>query len=421
METTKDEIFELIKKFFEKKKIESESNASKVTVGFPAFDEKEVISALDSLLGLKISQGEKVKTFEKDFSEYIGTKYGTAVNSGSSANLIAISSLIESGMVKKGAEVIVPAATFTTVVSPLIQNGLVPKFVDVEMDTCNIDPDEIEKSIDGKTGLILIVHSFGCPAEMKKIINIARQHNLPLMEDCCEAHGAEYKGKKVGSFGDISTYSFFVAHNMTTGEGGMVLTNNEILNDILESVREFGRLKKYEKDKRFYYNDETLKNYDERYVFNKIGYNVRMTDIAASLGIEQLKKLDKLNKRRLQIAKRYNESLSKFSDYLILPKIPDNCFHAFYGFVIIVKENSHFNRLDIVRFLEENNIETRGFMGGNLAIQPAYRNENIKIFGDLKNTNYILNNAYFIGCHPYISEKGIEHVIKTFENFFKRI
>jgi len=421
METTKDEIFELIKKFFEKKKIESESNTSKVTVGFPAFDEKEVISALDSLLGLKISQGEKVKTFEKNFSEYIGTKYGTAVNSGSSANLIAISSLIESGMVKKGAEVIVPAATFTTVVSPLIQNGLVPKFVDVEMDTYNIDPDEIEKSIDDKTGLILVVHSFGCPAEMKKIINIAHKHNLPLMEDCCEAHGAEYKGKKVGSFGDISTYSFFVAHNMTTGEGGMALTNNEILNDILESVREFGRLKKYEKHKRFYYNDEKLKNYDERYVFNKIGYNVRMTDIAASLGIEQLKKLDELNKRRLQIAKRYGEGLGKFSDYLILPKIPDNCFHALYGFVIIVKENSHFNRLDIVRFLEENNIETRGFMGGNLAIQPAYRNENIKIFGDLKNTNYILNNAFFIGCHPYISEKGIEHVIKTFENFFKRI
>jgi CDP-6-deoxy-D-xylo-4-hexulose-3-dehydrase len=421
MENIKGEIFELIKKFFENKKADLISGISKVTVGYPVFDEKEVISALDSLLDLRISQGEKVKTFERNFSKYVGAKYGVAVNSGSSANLLAISSLIESGMVKKGTEVIVPAATFTTVVSPIIQNGLIPKFVDIEMDTYNIDLGEIEKSIDDKTGLILVVHSLGCPAKMKMIMDIAHRHNLPVMEDCCEAHGAEINGKKVGSFGDISTYSFFVAHNMTTGEGGMALTSNETLNDILTSIREFGRLKKYEKNKRFYYKDETLKNYDERYVFTKIGYNVRMTDIAASLGIEQLKKLDNLNKRRLQIVKRYNEGLSRFSDYLILPKIPYNSFHAFYGYVIVVKENERFDRLDIVRFLEDNDIETRGFMGGNLALQPAYRNENIKISGDLKNTNYILNNAFFIGCHPFISEKGIEHVIKTFENFFKKI
>jgi CDP-6-deoxy-D-xylo-4-hexulose-3-dehydrase len=256
---------------------------------------------------------------------------------------------------------------------------------------------------------------------MERIIEIARRHNLPIMEDCCEAHGAEIKGKKVGSFGDISTYSFFVAHNMTTGEGGMVLTNNENLYDILTSTREFGRLKKYDKDRRFYYSDKELKDYDERYVFTEIGYNMRMTDIAASLGIEQLKKLDELNKRRLEIARQYTENLSKFDDYLILPKIPANCFHSFYGYVIAVKENKSFNRSDLVRFLEENNIETRGFMGGNLAIQPAYRNKNIKISGDLKNTNYILNNAFFIGCHPYISNKGTDHVIKVFEEFFKKI
>jgi CDP-6-deoxy-D-xylo-4-hexulose-3-dehydrase len=420
MDNIKNEIFELIKKFFENKKTEFASNSSKVTVGYPVFDEKEVISALDSLLNLRISQGEKVKTFEKDFSEYIGTKYGTAVNSGSSANLIAISSLIESGMVKRGAEVIVPAATFTTVVSPLIQNGLVPKFVDIEMDTYNIDPDEIENAIDEKTGLILVVHSLGCPAKIERIMEIAKKHNLPVMEDCCEAHGAEINGEKVGSFGDISTYSFFVAHNMTTGEGGIVLTNNEALDSILRSIREFGRLKNYQENKRFYYTDQKLKNYDERYIFTTIGYNMRMTDIAASLGIEQLKKLDGFNNRRVEIAKKYSENLSKFSDYLILPKVPSDSFHSFYGYVIMVKENGKFNRLDIVTFLEKNSIETRGFMGGNLALQPAYRNENIKISGDLKNTNYILNNAFFIGCHPFISEKGIEHVIKTFENLFKK-
>ena len=422
MSDTKNEIFKLIEKFFaEKKKEEFVPGKSKVTVGYPVFDEKEVISALDSLLELRISQGEKVKIFEQNFSKYVGTRYGVAVNSGSSANLLAITALVKSGMVKKGSEVIVPAATFTTVVSPIIQNGLVPKFVDIEMDTYNIDPEKIEKAIDDKTGLILVVHSFGCPAKMERIMEIARKHNLPIMEDCCEAHGAKINGKKVGSFGGISTYSFFVAHNMTTGEGGMILINNESLYDILTSIREFGRLKKYEKDKRFYYNDKQLKDYDERYVFTEIGYNMRMTDIAASLGIEQLKKLDGLNKRRVEIARQYTENLSKFNDYLILPKIPNNCFHSFYGYVIAVKENKFFNRLDLVRFLEENNIETRGFMGGNLAIQPAYRNENIKVSGDLKNTNYILNNVFFIGCHPYISNKGIEHVIKVFEEFFKKI
>jgi len=422
MSDTKNEIFKLIEKFFaEKKKEEFVPGKSKVTVGYPVFDEKEVISALDSLLELRISQGEKVKIFEQNFSKYVGTRYGVAVNSGSSANLLAITALVKSGMVKKGSEVIVPAATFTTVVSPIIQNGLVPKFVDIEMDTYNIDPEKIEKAIDDKTGLILVVHSFGCPAKMERIMEIARKHNLPIMEDCCEAHGAKINGKKVGSFGGISTYSFFVAHNMTTGEGGMVLTNNESLYDILTSIREFGRLKKYEKDKRFYYNDKQLKDYDERYVFTEIGYNMRMTDIAASLGIEQLKKLDGLNKRRVEIARQYTENLSKFNDYLILPKIPNNCLHSFYGYVIVVKENKSFNRLGLVTFLEQNNIETRGFMGGNLSVQPAYRNENIKVSGDLKNTNYILNNVFFIGCHPYISNKGIDYVIKLFEEFFKKI
>jgi len=421
MSNLKEEIFSLIKKFFdEKKEKESTSNDLRVSVGYPAFDEKEVISALDSLLNLRISQGKKVETFEKDFSSYVGTKYGIAVNSGSSANLLAICSLIESGMVKKGSEVIAPAATFTTVISPLIQYGLIPKFVDVEMDTYNIDPDEIEKAIDEKTGLILVVHSLGCPANIERIMEIAKKHNLPVMEDCCEAHGAEINGKKVGSFGDISTYSFFVAHNMTTGEGGIILTNNETLDSILRSIREFGRLKEYKENKRFYYTDQKLKNYDERYIFTTIGYNVRMTDIAASLGIEQLKKLDSFNNRRVEIAKKYSEGLSKFSDYLILPKIPSNSFHSFYGYVIVVRENAKFNRLDLVRFLEENNIETRGFMGGNLILQPAYRGENIEIFGGLKNTNFILNNTFFIGCHPHISGKGVKHVINIFEDFFEK-
>ena len=416
-------IHELIEEYFiyQEGKRQFIPNKTKIGVGFPCYGHEEIVSAVDSLLDLRLSQGEKVIRFERDFSNYIGSKYGIAVNSGSSANLLAISALLKTGRVKQGSEVIVPAATFTTVVSPILQNGLIPVFVDVDIETYNIDPNEIESAINENTGLILVVHSLGCPADMEKILKISKENNIPVMEDCCEAHGASIDGKKVGTFGLISTYSFFVAHNMTTGEGGMILTDDEELDKMLRSIREFGRLRVGDVDKpRFYYSDAWLKDYDERYVFENIGYNVRMTDLTASLGIEQLKKLDSLNKVRAEIAKYYTNRLKKYENYLQLPKVPEKSFHSFYGYPILIKEKAPFLRKDIVRFLEQHKIETRAFMGGNLALQPAYRNENIKIIGDLKNTIKIMNNAFFIGCHPYIDEAQREYIMSIFDNFFEK-
>ena len=242
-EEIKENIFKLIERYFNTNDSISKTIAPKIRVASPCFNELEIISALDSLLELKISQGEKVYKFENKFSKYINKKYGVAVNSGSSANLLAISALIESGSVKKGSEVIVPSATFTTVVSPIIQCGLIPVFVDIELDTYNACPKEIEKAVTKDTGLIMVVHSMGCPANMIEIIEIANKNKIPVLEDCCEAHGASINNSKVGSFGLISTFSFFVAHNMTTGEGGMILTNDEQLNDLMKSMREFGRKK----------------------------------------------------------------------------------------------------------------------------------------------------------------------------------
>jgi len=418
----KNKIKDLIKDYFqESSNFKLNPSKDRVTVGYPCYDNKEIERAVECLLDLRLSQGPRVEEFQKKYSEYIGTDFGVAVNSGSSANLIALAALVKSGMVKKGSEVIIPATTFTTVVSPIIQNGLIPVFVDVDRDTYNISVTEIEKAINDNTGLIMPVHTLGLSADMDGIMKLANKYNLPVLEDCCEAHGASINGKRVGSFGDISAYSFFVAHNMTTGEGGMVMTSNEELNDLLFQLREFGRLKKYENNKgRFYYNNGELKDFDERYAFEVVGYNLRMTDVCASLGIPQLQKLDKLNDERNVIAQNYTKGLSKYSEFLQLPTTPKGYYHSFYGYPITLTKNCKFSRKDLVNYLEDNGIDTRAIMAGNLSIQPAYRDEETRVVGDLTNSNYITNNSFFIGCHSYINKDMQNHVISVFDNFFKQ-
>ena len=420
---TKKNIFDLIQSYFDEKNkdnIDNEKHNSKIGVAYPCFDHKEINSALDSLLDLRISQGEKVLNFENNFSSYIGMKKGVAVNSGSSANLLAISALVKIGYVKPGSEVIVPSATFTTVISPIIQCGLVPAFVDIDLDSYNIDPQKIKNAINKNTGLIMPVHSLGLPANMDEIMSISEKNGIPVLEDCCEAHGSSINDKKVGSYGLANAFSFFVAHNMTSGEGGMVLTNDEKLENLMRSMREFGRLTNYESDKkRFSYSDTHLSEYDERYVFKYIGYNIRMTDIAASLGIEQLKKLDDFNSVRIDNANKITKALSKFEE-LILPSVPKNYFHSFYGYTILIKDLSKISRIDLVNHLEKDGIETRAFMGGDLTKQPAYRNEIFKVYGSLENTEIIEKSAFFIGCHPFINNNHINRIQKSFEAFFAK-
>jgi len=419
MDKIKQEIFKKVEEYFKSKK---SVTGQKIGVAYPCFDHKEVNQALDSLLDVWISQGPKVKQFEKEYAEYIGTKYGLGCNSGSSANLLALTALLQAGVLTPGDEVILPAATFTTVMSPILQTGLVPVFVDVEMETYNNDPAAIEKAITDKTKLIMVVHSLGCPSNMEEIMRISEQYNIPVLEDCCEAHGAAINGKKVGSFGLISTFSFFVAHNMTTGEGGMIMTNDDNLYDILCSVREFGRLTKYEKNQpRFYYEDKHLKEYDERYVFTNIGYNLRMTDIAASLGIEQLKKLDAFNDKRVEIAQSYTNKLSTYNKWLILPSVSDGYFNSFYGYPIVIKEGVPFSRKELVNHLEKDNIETRAFMAGDLSRQPAYVDTNWRMPFDMPNTKTLLNNAFFIGCHPFVTSDQEEKIINSFNEFMLNV
>jgi len=344
--------------------------------------------------------GSEVKEFEKRFSQYIGTKYGVAVNSGTSANMIALNVLLETGELKKGDEVIVPAATFASVVSPIIHLGLIPVYVDVNSTYYNIDPEEVKKAISKKTKAIIIVHSLGVAAEIDALLKISKKHNLKIIEDCCEAHGAKYKKKKVGSFGDLATFSFFVSHNMTTGEGGMVLTNNSKYDKIARSLREFGRYVGIKN--RFSYYDKYLKNYDKKYIFERVGHNVRMTDLVASLGIEQLKKLDKMNATRREIA----EYIKGEADL-----DPDR-YNVYYGLMFISPD-----RLKITKHLEKYGIETRPFFAGCLPDQPAFRNSPKRIVGNLTTSRFARDHIFFIGCHPGITKQDQDYIIKVFEKY----
>jgi CDP-4-dehydro-6-deoxyglucose reductase, E1 len=418
--TKKSDIFSLVKKFMEEKHdLKSPRKNSRISIGAPAYNYKEITQSLDSLLDVWISMGPKVKTFEEQAANYVGTKYAVAVNSGSSANLLALKTFIILHKISPRSEVIIPATTFATVVSPILQLGLIPIYVDVDANSWNIDPIEVEKAISKKTRVIMPVHTFGNPANMKRLQEIARKYNLLILEDACEAHGAEINGKKVPSFGDMGTWSFFVAHNITTGEGGMIFTDNKDYRDILVSLREFGRIPTKDiKTKPPIYEDKLLGKYDSRYVFNHLGYNMRMTDIAASLGIEQLKKLDKLNRKRISLVNKYLKHLKNYREFIVLPKVQDNTFHSFYGFPFVIKENAPFTRLELAKFLEERNIETRPFFAGSLPDQPGYINEPHRNVGGLKTSRWLRDNGLFIGCHPMIQKDQVEHLIQTFDDFF---
>ncbi len=392
-----------------------------VTVGWPIFDEREVWNALSSLIDMRISQGPKVREFEERCARYIGKKYAVAVNSGSSANLIAFAALVASGDVPRGSEVIIPATTFSTVASPILQVGLVPVYVDVDPVSWNIDPNEIKKAIGPKTKVIMPVHTFGNPADMRAIMAIAKKHALIVLEDCCEAHGASIGGKKVGSFGLLSTLSFFVAHNITTGEGGMVFTDDQRYYRTLQSLREFGRLPLAAIQKqRFTYPDPILKNYDARYIFTRLGYNMRMTDIAASLGIEQIQKLDRLNAMRIKTVDTYNRVLKKYEKYLIVPSVARGDIHSYYGYPFVIRKDAPFERIPLISFLEERGIETRPFFGGCLPDQPAFRTEPKRVVGKLPVARWLRDRGIFIGCHPALSGGHIKHLMSAFGAFFKR-
>ncbi|MFH1590452.1 MAG: aminotransferase class I/II-fold pyridoxal phosphate-dependent enzyme [archaeon] len=416
---TLDKIKPIIKAFYSERLAEWDTfdpDKDPVPVGWPIYDDEEVAGVLKALLEFRLSKGPYVKAFEEEYAVYQQTKHATAVNSGTSANIIAIQCLIEKGLLKKGQEIIIPAATFSAVASPILQNGCIPVYVDVEKDSYNIDPKEVEKAISDKTGAIMPVHSLGNPCDIEAIMAIAQKHNLPVIEDLCESHGAMVKGKKLGSFGTISALSFFVAHNMTTGEGGMIFTDDPELDSIAKSLREFGRI---QSDERYPEVNKELGRYDRRYVFELVGYNMRMADPTAAFGSAQLRKLDAFNETRRKNAAYLVEGLKPFEAVLQLPSEHDEHHHTYYGFVLVVKDGK-LSRNELSMFLNEKRIENRPFLAGSLPDQPAFKDAPGRVVGDLPVSRWLRDNAVFVGCHPLLDKPRLDYIIEVIGGFVKK-
>jgi len=394
------------------------------------YDEKELINLVDASLDFWLTAGRYAKEFEAKLAKFLGVKYCLLVNSGSSANLLAISALT-SPLLKKhklnpGDEVITTACGFPTTLNPILQNNLIPVFIDIELGTYNINSEQIEKAITKKTKAIFIAHTLGNPANINLILKIAKRYNLWFIEDNCDSLGSRYKGKYTGNFGDISTCSFYPAHHITMGEGGAVLTSDPLLRKIVLSFRDWGRDCWCETGhdntcgKRFSWQLGKLPfGYDHKYVYSHIGYNLKVTDMQAAIGCAQLKKLPKFIKaRRKNFIYLYNY-LKKYEKYLILPQATKNSEPSWFGFPILVKENAPFTRNDIVNCLEKNKIATRMLFGGNLIKQPAYKGVKYRIFGNLKNTDLVMNNLFWVGVYPGITNKHIKFIISIFEKMMK--
>ncbi len=410
--------------------------------------EEELLNMIDASLDMWLTSGRFNDEFEKELAKYLKVNYCLTVNSGSSANLLAISALksykLGSRQVKKGDEVITVAAGFPTTINPIIQNGLVPVFVDVEIGTYNIDIDQIERSITKKTKVIMIAHSLGNAFEIGKIKEICNRNNLWLIEDSCDALGCKYKGEYTGTIGDIGTFSFYPAHHITMGEGGAVVTNNGQLNKIIMSLRDWGRDcyclpgKDNTCNCRF---EQKLGNlpfgYDHKYTYSHLGYNLKITDWQASIGLAQLSKIEHfVNKRRENFRYLY-DNLKKYGEYFILPRSDENVEPSWFGFLISVKDTAPFSKFDIVKYLEENNIGTRQLFSGNILRQPSFVNSEIALrildsdllvssnLGEedyklLPNTEFIMNNTFWIGVQPQLSSIELGRVIKVFDNFLKK-
>ncbi len=394
------------------------------------FDDTEYLNLTDAMLDGWITSGKYTEKFELELSNYLDLYSTTFVNSGSSANLIALSSLTSESLGNKklnhGDEVITVASGFPTTVNPIIQNGLNPVFIDVEMGTYNINPDLIEDAITSKTKVIMVAHTLGNPFNLDKIMKIKEKYDLYLIEDNCDALGSTYKGKKTGTFGEISTISFYPAHHITSGEGGAVNTNDVKLERIIRSFRDWGRDCYCETGAsdtcgmRFTQKfGELPLGYDHKYVYSNIGYNLKATDLQAAIGYAQIKKLNEFINARRENFKFYYEGLKKYEDLLIVPKWDSVSVPSWFAFPLTIRKNSPFSRNQIVDYLERNKIMTRSLFAGNLLKHPAYLNISKRVSGELLNTDYIMNNSFFIGVFPGINKDMREYVLNKFIEFLE--
>ncbi len=384
-------------------------------------DEDDLAALVDGCLDLWLTAGRHTRDFEKSFASFMGVRHALFTNSGSSANLLAFSALTSPALgpdaIVPGDEVITVAAGFPTTVNPIVQHGCVPVFVDVELDTHQLDVAELEKALSPRTAAVMVAHALGNPFDAKAVREFCDRHGLWLVEDCCDAVGARVHGKPVGSYGDFATASFYPAHHMTTGEGGVVLTNDPRLRKIAESFRDWGRDcwcppgkdntcgKRF--DQRF---AELPEGYDHKYVYSHVGYNLKATDMQAALGVSQLKKLPDFIRRRNENARYLETKLAPLADRLILPRTIEGGEASWFGFPVTLRGDGAIGRREIVRKLEANKIGTRLLFGGNLLRQPLYARAHKRAVGELPRTDHIMHHTFWVGVYPALGTEHMDYI-----------
>ncbi len=436
----KTQIFTLTKKYYQvihkpQQKRLFVPGKSRINYGGRFYSEKELINLIDSSLDFWLTAGPYTEKFEKLLAEKLGVKYCCFVNSGSSANLLAItaltSPLLENRRLCPKDEVVTVAAGFPTTVTPIIQAGAIPVFVDITIPQYNIDVKMLQKALSKKTKAVVVAHTLGNPFDISKVAALCKKYNLWLIEDNCDSLGSTYQNKLTGSFGDIATSSFYPPHHITTGEGGAVYTNNPMLNRIVLSLRDWGRDcfcpsgKDNTCKRRFSQQFGTLPfGYDHKYVYNHFGYNLKATDLQAAIGCAQIGKLDSFVKARRSNWQILYDGLKDLERVFILPQPQKNSKPSWFGFMLTVKPNAPFSRDEIVRYLEQNNIQTRMLFAGNFLRQPAFdqmrqKKTGFRIIDNLKNTDILTNNSFWIGVYPGMTGKMLKFIIQEIRGFVK--
>jgi len=402
---------------------------SVIPVSGKVIDSEELKLMVEASLDGWLTTGRFNDQFQSKLANFIGVKHLLTTNSGSSSNLLAFtaltSNLLKDRAIKPGDEVITVAAGFPTTVNPILQNNAIPVFVDIEHLTHNIDPQKIEEAVSDKTKAIMLAHSLGNPFNLKVVMDICRKYNLWLVEDNCDALGSKYNGQFTGTFGDIATLSFYPAHHITMGEGGAIFTSNPELKKIIESFRDWGRDcycpggKDNTCGKRFGWKLGDLpEGYDHKYTYSHMGFNLKITDMQAACGLAQLEKLESFIQARKDNFSYLKHQLKSCEEFISLPEATENSDPSWFGFLITLKDNNDFRRVDFLKYLDQHNIGTRLLFAGNLTKQPYMMEKNFRISGDLKVTNEVMNNSFWVGVHPGLTKVMLDYIVDRFETFF---
>jgi CDP-6-deoxy-D-xylo-4-hexulose-3-dehydrase len=425
-----EQILDLVRQYYQARHAHKAflPGASKVPYAGRVFDAEEMVAATEAVLDFWLTLGPQGESFERELARYVGVRHAIVVNSGSSANLVAFATLTSRLLdrpLQPGDEVITVAAGFPTTVAPIVQYGCIPVFLDVSLETGNVLAERLEDAVGPKTRAIMLAHTLGNPFDLDAVRDVAKRHDLYLVEDNCDALGTLYRGKRTGTFGDLATQSFYPPHHLTMGEGGAVLTGSGRLKRIAESFRDWGRDcwcasgKDDTCGKRFDWQLGDLPHgYDHKYIYSHLGYNLKPIDVQAAIGRKQLQKIDGFVAARRANHARLRASLEKYQDYLLLPEATPHSEPSWFGFLITLRDGVPFGRTELARYLEGRGVQTRQLFGGNLLRQPAFQGVPHRVVGGLANTDKVMTDSFFIGVYPGLTGEMLDYIDGAFADFF---